>query len=271
LLGGRLAPRYLLAIGGSIIVLSLTKQTYFIFAFLPLLLPPKRTFGSTKAYVIWNAMFIAGALILTLGWYSQIKDTLQYSYLESTPNLHINPSQQESYIIHHPLTYLGTLSWQFFGHSNSRVIELAGMYTWKGIVMPLYLTFIIYLGLILSFARTYFEEGNGVLLKPTWRKLSQYGPIAIGALLTVLIFTALYVSFNAVGSHDIRGVQGRYFIPLLPLLVPAVALFKKVKKTSLTFDELTLDTITLTIFIFGNLAALFVIFATNYIPTLQFV
>jgi hypothetical protein len=42
--------------------------------------------------------------------------------------------------------------------------------------------------------------------------------LAAGACL-VLILTALYLGWTAVGAEIIEGIQGRYFIPLLPLLL----------------------------------------------------
>ena len=44
--------------------------------------------------------------------------------------------------------------------------------------------------------------------------------VAAAACSWVLVLTALYVSYNVVGSQWIAGVQGRYFYPLvLPLLL----------------------------------------------------
>ncbi len=34
-----------------------------------------------------------------------------------------------------------------------------------------------------------------------------------------LIFTSLYVQWTTCGSDSIAGIQGRYFIPILPLVV----------------------------------------------------
>jgi hypothetical protein len=45
--------------------------------------------------------------------------------------------------------------------------------------------------------------------------------LAAGACL-VLILTALYLAWAAVGAEIIEGIQGRYFISLLPLYNPAI-------------------------------------------------
>ena len=45
---------------------------------------------------------------------------------------------------------------------------------------------------------------------------------AVFALTTGLIFTAMYLSYTPVGLNQVNGVQGRYFLPLLPLLAVAL-------------------------------------------------
>jgi len=263
--------KLLLTILGAILILSLAKQAYFLFALLPLLLPPRRVFGSIKRYILWNFIFIAMALIATFGWYSQISEISPYTYLESRPAIHINQHEQQSYILHHPITYLGTLLWQMFGHFNSKFIEAVGLYTWKGIVMPYLFIFWIYIGLLIAFIKTRYEQGIDYGLKARQYKLLKYGPIIIGFGTSVLIFTALYLSFNPVGSQNIEGVTGRYFIPLLPLLIPITILARKRNKPMLTLSQPLADSVLIAIFIAQNLIAIFVILATNYIPHWQFV
>ena len=44
-----------------------------------------------------------------------------------------------------------------------------------------------------------------------------------------LIFTSLYVQWTTIGSESILGVQGRYFIPILPLLMLLIGNDIKIK------------------------------------------
>lgn len=265
-----LSNRDLIIMTAIILLLALSKQIYFLFALLPLCIPIKNGFGSLKRYLGWTMFFIMGAFLVTFLWYAQVNEILKFSYLESRPGLHVNPSQQTSYIIAHPLTYTGTLLWELFGHSNPKYTQLAGMLTWKGIVMPYVAIFTVYLSLILAFVLTYYEKSKTVALSRIQRVTSSTGPILLGAVLVVLIYTALYISFSIVGGHEIEGVQGRYFIPLIGLLIPAVALFKP-KKSEFKLGNSNIGFILCVLFLLQNIVALFVIFATCYIPHMQFV
>ena len=44
-----------------------------------------------------------------------------------------------------------------------------------------------------------------------------------------LIFTSLYVQWTYVGNNSILGVQGRYFLPILPLIMLLIASKIKIK------------------------------------------
>ena len=44
-----------------------------------------------------------------------------------------------------------------------------------------------------------------------------------------LIFTSLYVQWTTIGSDSILGIQGRYFIPILPLIALLIGSQLKVK------------------------------------------
>lgn len=48
----------------------------------------------------------------------------------------------------------------------------------------------------------------------------------ISLIITGLIFTSLYIQWTSVGNDIIEGVQGRYFLPILPLLILPFAYLK---------------------------------------------
>jgi uncharacterized membrane protein len=266
-----LAMKYLLAILGVILVLALTKQTYFVFAALPLFLPPKRVFGSIRRYLAWNTIFIVFALAATLGWYSQVSNVAKNSYLETRPTLNINSSEQITYILHNPIGYASTLGWEIVGHSNPQYTQLAGVLTWKGIVMPQVFILFTYLGLLLAFVVTYYEEKIHTPLSNLQKRLARYGPLIVGGAMVCLIYTTLYLSFNPVGTHDIQGVQGRYFIPVLGLLLPLIVLAKPSKNPAAVFNKEKISYILVLIFIIQSVVALLAVIATDYIPHMQFV
>ena len=46
-----------------------------------------------------------------------------------------------------------------------------------------------------------------------------------------LIFTSLYVQWTTVGKESISGVQGRYFLPILPLVMLLIGSVLKIQTT----------------------------------------
>lgn len=48
----------------------------------------------------------------------------------------------------------------------------------------------------------------------------------ISLIITGLIFTSLYIQWTSVGNDIIEGVQGRYFLPILPLIILSFGLLK---------------------------------------------
>ena len=64
--------------------------------------------------------------------------------------------------------------------------------------------------------------------------------VLLGTLLIIvlLIFTSLYVQWTTIGSESILGVQGRYFIPILPLLI---LLLGDIIKTKSSYKDINIS------------------------------
>ena len=46
-----------------------------------------------------------------------------------------------------------------------------------------------------------------------------------------LVFTSLYVQWSTIGNESIAGVQGRYFLPILPLIMLLLGSTLKIKSS----------------------------------------
>lgn len=73
--------------------------------------------------------------------------------------------------------------------------------------------------------------------------------IIVSTLSVIGIATALYAAFNPVGSSIIKGVQGRYFFPILPFVIIAISRFLPLKTVAKRIPSLA---------IYGNVAILIV-------------
>ena len=49
--------------------------------------------------------------------------------------------------------------------------------------------------------------------------------------IVTLIFTSLYVQWTTIGGESIAGVQGRYFLPILPLIMLLIGSTLKIKSS----------------------------------------
>jgi uncharacterized membrane protein len=119
---------------------------------------------------------------------------------------------QATYIATHPLAYLETIARSFWHYGDFYYESLVGVCHWMTLCLPNFAYVLPAAALLL-----------GVLAQPVNApRLPRYA-VAWNMLLLgssiFLIMTALYLSFNPVGNWIIGVVQGRYFLPLLPLSI----------------------------------------------------
>lgn len=96
------------------------------------------------------------------------------------------------------------------------------------------------------------EEGNRVLTA-----LPRVACVITVVCSWALVLTALYVSFNIVAAPTIRGVQGRYFYPLL---LPLLFLLKN-NRFNLPIDETKRNVFCIVIVVALNIAAVAMVFS----------
>jgi len=246
---------------GLLGVLALTKQTYIVFAGLFLFLP-MRVFESKKKYVGLNAAFIGIVIVLAGAWLLVTADITQNIHASQRPGLNVNPQHQATYIEHHPLNYLAIVGNRIFtNNTNPMYLQLTGFITWKGILLPQWIILLCYLNLIVALLYVNQEASS---LKLTPNRFSRYGPLLIAAAMVAAIYTSLYLAFSLVGSTNIEGVQGRYFLPLIPLCIAPFLYMKR--KPLVQFDSSKLPTIISGIAVLTLTVTVLTVIATNYIP-----
>ena len=201
---------------------SIPKAVYFPVILMYLFLP-KRRFSDKKQRMILFAVVIAVALVLAMTF---VLPTLMAGAggtdLYSDPRRSAaNASEQLKMIFSQPLKYMRLLvanifNWQvpyYLGHKVWTNFAYAGKYTGTALyLIPVFLCFI-------ATTQGSMDNGeNGTVALSEDRKFLGLLPMKIGTVVTAflsecLIWTALYLAFNAVGAERIAGVQGRYLIP----------------------------------------------------------
>ena len=165
---------------------------------------PKERFGgkNIKRKLFW--IFGTGAIVIAtyLAWYFISPPTITVS----------DASGQISIIIHEPLKYISIVIRSI---STNAIMYLTGAFggylEWFNVTpSKLYITssIIIFFILCIKTRQKYTILKNLKILS-----------IFLSIIITLVIFTAMFITWTKSGEIIIDGVQGRYFIPIM-LLVP---------------------------------------------------
>ena len=203
-----------------VLLLLLCKPPYFILGLLFFFIPRKK-FGPLYKYI----MISIGVMVLALailkgpalaGYLSASGSgtTVNLAQLSaSSPDLPlIRPDDQIKLILYNIPEYLKLISRSGFIYYRSYIVEsFVGLLGWIDVHLPDTLTY-SYLFLILLSALVL--SGENVKLGLTKKTLL----FILLAATFVFIETAMYVYATRPGRDRVFGVQGRYFIPMAPLL-----------------------------------------------------
>jgi uncharacterized membrane protein len=146
------------------------------------------------------------AVAVTTLWLSSASSTIVVYHDEA------NFWGQLGYILYNPATFIWTLFTTILLNVGFYFRTCVGMLGWFTLPLPSY---------------AYQLAAGGFLLSPIAQRLQSPPVLGLGAAFwnlflisssIVLMETALYLYWNPRGASLIGGVQGRYFLPLLPLL-----------------------------------------------------
>jgi uncharacterized membrane protein len=187
------------------LLVGLSKTFYIFIPFLFGIIPAKK-FPSKKSF--WLA-FGAVAAISVLGcgvWSLCIK----HLYVPARP--WVDASAQLQLILSHPTNFIKMLYHTYFdlGYLKWIAGSFTGNLGWLDLPLnnyPLYLTALLACGVL---------ESSPCCAVRAYQKGICVG-VAVFTMAVVVL--SLYLSWNAVGAEKIAGVQGRYFIPVAPLLL----------------------------------------------------
>jgi uncharacterized membrane protein len=172
---------------------------------LPFLLLSPSQFKKRSQYLLLYPAVAVLFLIETVWW-----SVIALPAYVAAPNA-ANATEQLRHILANPLWFTQLVIGDFFVvHGAEYFVEWVAIYAFGYWPVPgaTYIFFVI--GLVLAL----FLAGGG----RTITKKERASLLIVFLLACVMTVTSLYLSFSPVGSEIIRGVQGRYFIPVTPLL-----------------------------------------------------
>lgn len=206
----------LLFLLGLIILLAFAKVVYIGLVVL-LIIIPKKQFNNKWHFIAGIGALFVFAFIITYFWSNKV---LEYYTPYSNYNSKFkdgiclsncaNYYLQKEYIIHHKLYFLNVVYQSIIDHPITYFNGYVGLFGNMDIFIPKYLVYITY-AIILFVA--IFERNKHV---PTVFMRIIFVVAALGAF--VLLLLSQHLTWDCVGEGIVDLVQGRYLIPILPLL-----------------------------------------------------
>jgi uncharacterized membrane protein len=232
---GPVCAREWLTLVAACLLLALAKQLYFPIAALTFLTPTAR-FGSRQRKTMFCLGVIGAALAANLIWLVLVRDTV-------TVEPWAHPHDQTIFIFSHPFQYAALL-WHMLDWSQTYLIWFVGTFGELNVYLPPWI-WPTYLAALLTAA--FLDQGHGRPLKSRERWLI----IAVCAVTVLLIVTSQYIYYTSVAAKMIRGLQGRYVIPLA---VAGLLVFynRKIKAPGQTFNLLVIAYCALVLVITGH-------------------
>jgi uncharacterized membrane protein len=221
--GGRLSmlTRTRLLVIILVIVMVLAKPPY-ILLIMPFLFLGKDVFQGRRQHYLWKLLWIILPLTAYLVWSHIDNATTKDLVSALTPSASF--SLQQHYVITHPAIFIKDIFRTYYENADTFFAGMIGKIGDRQVGAPYsILTMLFIFGT--GFCVFINEMGSKV------KKINIHYKTAIFLITSFLIIMGitlgLYLIFTPVGTNSILGIQGRYFIPILPLLlVPVSETFK---------------------------------------------
>ena len=188
---------------------GLTKPGYWPLAALVLLIPGTRFRDGRQRWLLCSAVLIA-ALLPSLLW---LLGARSVEPVAASPG--VDPEDQLLFMLRNPTRFMGitlrTVSAALVDYERT----LVGVLGHLNIPLPGALYLVHPLALI---ATAMADPGDPEELSPA-RRIALAGIVLACA---GCVFIMAYLGWNPVGAETISGVQGRYFVPVLPLALLAL-------------------------------------------------
>jgi len=174
----------------------------------------------TKRNVVWSLACLAAPLLLFAVWWVLTTNNGRPVYISEVSAVNAHPSAQVHYLIHHLNRFLEAFTnSSFLGWSDLLFASLIGVFGKLDTPLPL---FFITMGYILIFITVFVNSAHEVKNETSiLQRIKGLLPLQLIAYLTFVvgIYMSMYIYSTPVSEKIVTGVQGRYFLPLLPALV----------------------------------------------------
>jgi uncharacterized membrane protein len=170
---------------------------------------PRQNFGSHQQYRRTAALLFSISFIIFLFSISYLKNDVS----NTNSKVAVDFMSQVHYLLNNPLEFPNIivrslrLFWKFY------LSSYIGRLGWLDTVLPKYIYFTYpFIILLVSL----IDQKKQLFFAP-WQKLISF---LIAGAVFYAIFLSLYLTWTPVGYKTLEGMQGRYLIPIGPVLLP---------------------------------------------------
>jgi uncharacterized membrane protein len=191
-------------LGAILLLVALAKPGYVLIALL-FLLVPKDKFSDRRRCWRARAWLVGLPLAANIAWVLSVRGLC----VPLRPC--VDMQAQACWMLAHPWTYLKTLEMIINDpYLHAMVIATLG---WGTLFLAPAIYGIYWTGLL---ATAVFDGGQDDVRLPIWTRMVS---VEVYFLVLAVIATLTYLAWHAVGERMIHGIQPRYFVPVLPLLL----------------------------------------------------
>ncbi|MCU1349088.1 MAG: hypothetical protein JWO56_2118 [Acidobacteria bacterium] len=194
-------PRMIAAVAATAVLLSLSKPAYFLVALLALFRPTPRRIAIAALAATAVGIPIAMAYA-------------NYAWYNVRVGFHVDPDEQLRCLIDAPGHFVRVIVNDLRGNGAGYVDELIGRFGWLDVRLPK----------AIAWLEAALLAAVGLTAAPPIDLRRRLATIAILIATFLGIVASQYLTWTVVCADYIDGVQGRYFLPILPLALAALAL-----------------------------------------------
>ena len=188
-------------------LIPLTKPVYAPLALAILVVPPSRSRNRNLA--VFLPIVVLSAAILGTGTASLWARNVLAGVAGKSS---VHASSQVDYAVHHPAETAVVIAQDYVTHLPRYLGHMIGRLGWLDTPLPL--PILALYALTLLFLAVADRDRQ-----PDWRIWQRMIFFIAGTLTLMLVSAALYASWTPVGADHVEGIQGRYLLPLSPLLL----------------------------------------------------
>ena len=233
------------------IAIGQCKQAYFLLPACILIIPIVR-FGSWRRYCISFAVVMVVTCLSVVAWALVVRGI----YSPANPLVEIDPGRQLQLIQTDPSRFLTALK-VTIQNTPSYFQQFAGVLGFLDTYLPDWVIYTTWAVILIACLDHLVPPGNVRLLH-----VSLF--LGISLVTSFIVTFIIYLTWEKVGGTTLIGIQGRYFIPLSPLIGLVIARVRELMPNSWLRHLPLLNAISISILPSLLLVTLFTLYARYY-------